>query len=340
MSSSSSTNANTSAPASSSQSNPEKQKRPQPTHFLCLPLYPQSTAIFSTQPPPRPQTLLPPSPAHAALKHSLRKLLKDEAESDELNHNTLVNNYDEATRIPRDAFRPFGTLHLTLGVMSLSTQEDVQRAVGVLHNIDLRGLLTSALQLPSDSGGGGEGEGGGGVKLSPSEPSDNGHKLLISLKGLRSMQTPKKTTVLYTHPTPYHATSSSDDPLYNFASSLREHFVTEGLIQPEERKFVLHATVVNTIYSKSTSKSSNSGNNRRGNRGRGGRGGSGRKEKLVIDASDVIDKYADTVFVEGLEVDRVELCKMGARKGEEVIGDDGEVEVKGAGYEVVAWKWL
>ena len=69
----------------------------------------------------------------------------------------------------------------------------------------------------------------------------------------------------------------------------------------EGRPLLLHATIVNTIYVKGR------------NKGRKG-------QKLELDARDLISKYEDYVWLEGMEVDKITLCKMGAKD----VGEEGD----------------
>ena len=89
-----------------------KPKKPPLTHFLCLPLVTTSS---------RP-----------LLEESLGRL-KDEVE--------LLHGDALGTESLRRAVRPLGTIHLTLGVMSLKEQDSLEKAVGLLKGIDLKQLL-------------------------------------------------------------------------------------------------------------------------------------------------------------------------------------------------------
>lgn len=77
-------------------------------------------------------------------------------------------------------------------------------------------------------------------------------------------------------------------------------------MEKDDRGLLLHATIINTIYVK------------------GGRGKKG--PKLTIDARDIIDRYDDYVWVEDMAVDKIAICRMGAKQVEGV--DDQEYEVE------------
>lgn len=133
------------------------------------------------------------------------------------------------------------------------------------------------------------GGGGGGEVDAP---------LRITLRGLHALHDPAKTTVVYAPPE-----DDARGTLYKFCSAVRGVFEREGLVKEEkDRPLLLHATVVNTIYVP------------------GQRKGKG-KEKMTIDARSMVDGYDGFVWLEGMEVDGVRLCKMGAK---EVGGEEGQ----------------
>ncbi|KAG7102640.1 hypothetical protein HYQ44_020400 [Verticillium longisporum] len=60
----------------------------------------------------------------------------------------------------------------------------------------------------------------------------------------------------------------------------------------------------------------------------GGRGAQGKRgKKLTLDATDMLARYEGYVWMEGVPLERIAICKMGAK---EVDGEDG------AAYEVEA----
>ncbi|KAI9746280.1 MAG: hypothetical protein M4579_007610 [Chaenotheca gracillima] len=112
------------------------------------------------------------------------------------------------------------------------------------------------------------------------------------------MQSPAKTTLLYTRPV------DKTNRLYPFCKQLREIFVSSGLITPEDRPLLLHVTVLNTIYA-------------------GGRGGKGKGKRWTFDARDLIP---------GVELEKIAICKMGATR---VVDEQGQLTEEEE-YEVVA----
>lgn len=224
-----------------------------PTHFLCIPLQ-------------APQ-----------LARSLTSFKTDITSPDSF-------------AIPEAAVRPFGTLHLTLGVLNLRDESSLHRAVDLLKGLRLKSILDRVtLELAS----------GNDKAKQMGLPTPNmDEKLSVTLQGLHAMQKPSATSVLYTPPI------DSTGLLRSFCEAVRGEFLRAELMTDEGRPLLLHATVVNTIYVK-------------------GRG----KKRQTIDARGVLDRYEDYVWLEGLGVDGVRMCRMGAKN----VGGEGEQE-----YEVEA----
>jgi activating signal cointegrator complex subunit 1 len=180
-------------------------KKPPLTHFLCLPLVTDTS---------RPQ-----------IQQGLDKFKQD-----------LVND----SPIPTKAVRPVGTLHLTLGVMSLSAME-LEKAKQYLENLDVHTLLRDITHRRVAEKAAEDGEIGENL-VAAAMPDTNA--LTIDLEALVPMQTPQNTSILYAEPR---------DPsrrLSLFASTLREQFIDQGFLVPDTRPLKLHATIMNTIYAK------------------------------------------------------------------------------------------
>ncbi|KAF4981591.1 hypothetical protein FZEAL_2657 [Fusarium zealandicum] len=235
---------------------PPKPVKAAPTHFVCLPL------------------------ASAQLAATLAAFRADA---------TSPTSFG----VPPEAVRPLGTMHLTLGVMSLR-DDGIERATELLRGLRLREVLASVKAAPSTSQAG----------LAPTEAkaSSADGQLSITLQGLHAMHTPSKTSVLYAPPV------DADGILYRFCEQIKTAFQQAGLMAEENRPLLLHATVVNTIYVK-------------GARGR-------RREKLTIDARDMISRYDNYVWLEDMPVERVTLCRMGAKKIEGTEDEAYEVEAE------------
>jgi activating signal cointegrator complex subunit 1 len=215
-----------------------QQHRPALTHFLCLPLVTQIS---------KPQ-----------LEASLVRF-KDHIS--EINRTSVVKAI-----IPLQAVRPLGTLHLTLGVMSLEGDR-VEQAMSHLQTLDLTKMLQDATPSTLSNGD--------GIR----------RPLSISLTSLVSMHDPESTSVLYAIP------HDSTSRLHSFCEALRLSFAEEDFIVDESRPLKLHATVVNTVYSKSEV---------------------GTVKRL--DASGILSQLQDFSWTSEFSIEKVAICKMGAKK--------------------------
>ncbi|KAI1825688.1 kinase A anchor protein [Xylaria intraflava] len=241
--------------------------RPHPTHFLCIPL---CTVAGRRQ-----------------LSASLSSFRLDVTSP-------------ESFGVPEQAIRPVGTLHLTLGVMSFPKNEGLEKAVALLKSILPRQILADlASSAPTKQSNPGHPVAEAGVSAKPSA------SLMVSLRGLRTLQPAAKSSMLYAAPL------DVDGTLTAFCERLRSVFRDAGLLGEDSRPLLLHATVLNTIYVKD-----------KGASRRGGKHG----EKLTIDARRILDRYEDYVWMENVPVEKIAICRMGAKKL-----DDGD-----AAYEVEA----
>ncbi|RSL70062.1 hypothetical protein CEP54_002055 [Fusarium duplospermum] len=238
---------------------PPKPVRAAPTHFVCIPLASQQL-----------------SRSLAAFKADVTSPM--------------------SFGVPPDAVRPLGTMHLTLGVMSLK-DEGIEQATAVLKSLRLRDMLSNArnafLQSKAVQMGLASAENSSATAEGP---------LSITLQGLHAMQTPDKTSVLYAPPI------DTEGILYRFCEQIKNTFQEAGLMAEENRPLLLHATVINTIYVKN-------------GRGR-------RREKLTIDARDMVSRYDDYVWMENMPIEKVTLCRMGAKKIEGTDDEAYEVEAE------------
>ncbi|KAI1487947.1 kinase A anchor protein [Biscogniauxia mediterranea] len=207
--------------------------------------------------------------------------------------------------IPEQAVRPVGTLHLTLGVMSFPKNEGLEQAVSLLKTLVPRQILT-AINVPSvDVISGLEQQGTG--MMEPSGPLSP--LLTVTLRGLHSMQSASKASVLYASPV------DSEGTLMRFCENLRSTFQEAGFIAEENRPLLLHATIVNTVYVK----------------GRNTRGGKGKRyDKLTVDARGILERYDDFVWMQDVPMEKIAICKMGAKKrddGEEAYEVEAEIDL-------------
>lgn len=203
-------------------SNPQRrnrrpEKRPPLTHFLCLPLVnevslPQlerSLTAFKADHPPMPVADLP---------HGRNPAWQETSRP----------------RIPHGAVRPLGTLHLTLGVMSLSTKDRFDEALTFFRSLDLRGLMREAERVAADlrSKQSSSKHRRGMDIPSKSLPSISSRSdmLTVSLESLHALPRAKAATIL--HASPVDPTGR----LYPFCIMLRDKFIEAGFILAEGEK--------------------------------------------------------------------------------------------------------
>ncbi|GJN93557.1 hypothetical protein Rhopal_006614-T1 [Rhodotorula paludigena] len=213
-----------------------------------------------------------------------------------------LQQYCKNAGLPQKALRPLGTLHLTLGVLYLAGDDEVNRAKDALRNkLPLDQLFAQA----------------GGVALAGSLGADDADQPLVppspaapihvSLESLSSMHPPASTSVLYANPVDKTAR------LQPFAQSVRDWFVQEQLVANEvgREKVVLHATLVNTRYagrndgpSRSTVTSSRPSDTIRSTP----LTSSGR-----FDARALLEHFSSTAWAPPFRLEELVLCKMGAK---------------------------
>lgn len=279
-------------PQGRGQRKPPAPKKPPLTHFLCLPLVTASS---------KPQ-----------LEASLQSF-RDDVSPNESTHTNEANTAPEgstnasnqtATRIHPKAIRPVGVLHCTLGVMSLN-EEQLNEAITLLKSIDIEHLLSTATASspePPNTQPTNQTDPPSSLSTPISPPPTNPKPLQIDLKSLTSMHSPQSTSILYTAPT------DPSSRLHPFCLSLQSLFRAHDLLVPDSRPLKLHATLVNTIYAKG--------------RGRGSGHGPDANAPLKFDARGLLERYEGCVWAEGVLLDRVAICEMGAKK---VVGEGGEV---------------
>jgi activating signal cointegrator complex subunit 1 len=298
-------------------------RKPQLTHFLCLPLVTE---------PSRPQ-----------LQTGLEKLKHDLSTQD---------------LVPIKAVRPVGTLHLTLGVMSLDSST-LEAAKLLLQDLNLHNLLRDiTIQVVAQQAA----EDGTISENLASLPDTEAIK--INIEGLVPMQTPQKTSILYAAP------KDKTERLILLATALRERFTEKGLLIEDTRPLKLHATIINTVYakpggprgknakSKGTPETASHQDGKKGdehddstsiagsaeddhsnevkrNEGHGPEA----KNWMRFDARSLIDEYKDFLWARDVKIDRVQICKMGAKKiwSSDVEGEGRVVDER---YEVVYEKGI
>lgn len=246
------------------------------THFLCLPLV---NSVSGPQ-----------------LRSSLERFRAEILDSE------VLRNLSRPDRV----IRPLGTLHLTLGVMSLTEPEKLAQAVKLLQDIDVQSLMLPAESAKSD--------------VDPNQPAQESVRqipLMVNLRSLASMQMPSKASTLYSVPV--------DDTgrLQPFCQNVRRAFQTAGFIMQEDRPLLLHATVLNTVYARNARSKRPQGSSAR------------HRGKLTFDACDLMERFEDFEFARDVPLDKIAIYKMGAK---EIL--DAEGQVVGEEYETVAERAL
>ncbi|GIK03302.1 hypothetical protein Aspvir_007371 [Aspergillus viridinutans] len=216
---------------------PKREKRPPLTHFLCLPLVndislPQLESSLSTF------KAAIPSVSHSDDNGSIQQQVSA-----------------ERPLIPDGAVRPVGTLHLTLGVMSLPRKERLEEAIEFFHSLDLASIMHEAEEIAKKSrrsrkrsssprhqsdftGAVGKREESHpsrrleheGDSASAIVPRGTYEPLTISLESLHALPRGGAATVL--HAAPVDSTSR----LYPFCVLLRNKFLEAGFLQGEHIK--------------------------------------------------------------------------------------------------------
>lgn len=287
------------------QNKPPGTKHTPLTHFLCLPL------VNAGSRPLLVTSFKKFEDGVAAQDSGSTINTDDDQDSDSQPPTTMT------TKIHPKAIRPLGALHCTLGVMSLDSAQ-LQEAIDCLQALDVSQLLKHAA-CSNDDGAKPMGNENG-----PQPP------IKISLRGLESMHAVEKTSILYTAPL------DRSERLLPFCLTVQEKFRSKRLLIPDNRPLKLHATIVNTIYAKgharrppqrvakpavaeagpsdeakvASSADSTSGVGEDTSQGHGPNA----KAPLKMDATGLLQTYRDFVWAEGIVLDRISICEMGAKK--------------------------
>lgn len=202
-----------------------RERQPALTHFLCLPLVnsaslPQleaSIAAFTAAYPPVP----------------VADLLKGQPQTSERDASIAV--------IPQGAVRPVGTIHLTIGVMSLPTKERLAEALAFFQTIDLASLLREAERVAfelrqkrvsrrtSSNTAPNNAEASSLSSKLSLDLEKAPRPLSVSLESLHALPRAKAATVLHASP------SDPSGRLYPFCVMLRDKFLEAGFILSESK---------------------------------------------------------------------------------------------------------
>jgi len=254
-----------------STANSRGSKKPPLTHFLCFPLV---TSVSRPQLEQSLQhfqklTLDTTSPSLRASSNNVGASLPIETQQQ------TENRSSSRQELPAKAIRPVGTLHLTIGVLSLETEDQLEGATNLLQSLDVRKLLEdvvkeleveSNLAQVKDTKETHAEKSISSITAPPMEKtsvslqwpisppptsrslafSSNSTQdpIVVSLVSLISMHAPTSTSVLYAAP---------EDPtnrLLHLGCRLRSIFEDNEYMVKDTRPLKLHATIVNTIYAK------------------------------------------------------------------------------------------
>lgn len=251
------------------------------THFLCLPLVNKHS---------NPQL-------QASFQHFVT---------------TVANKHD----LPAKAIRPVGTIHLTLGVMNLPTEEHVRAASAFLGSLNMVQLLEAAAtqnvlptregeRLPTDQAAPSmtsllqtrNGSTRSGTITQVAGPDALTEPLMVSLAGLQSMHNPVKTSILYTSP------ADLTFRLRGFCEALCNQFTSRGFLVPDKRPLLLHATIVNTLYAKGSKNRPKDSGHGKSNHGVG-----------KFDATALLEEFGAYEWAKDIRIEKVCICQMGAKK--------------------------
>ena len=201
------------------------------------------------------------------------------------------------------AIRPVGTLHLTLGILNLDTEERKTAACDFLRGDDVSELVrkmaasvtsehlihseaAEASQTPSCNVSGDR-------DLQSLTPASRILPFTTTLSGLHPMQKHASTSVLYASPIDH------DSCLRDLCTALHNVFKAANLLIHEDRPLLLHATLVNTIYDRS----------------RGYKGSKFKKSTPYrFKASKLIDQYQAFEWAKDVHLEKLSICKMKARQ--------------------------
>lgn len=307
------------------------QKKPPLTHFLCVPL------ISST--------------SRSLFEASLTEFRDAVSNSDQ----TAIEGVETGGETQQEAklpvihpkaIRPVGTLHLTLGVMSLD-ENKLSDAVEYLKDNDVRDLLERTVNESSDANETNQqvnlADGSSALErpITPPTVNRSGGPFKVYLKGVMSMHAAHKTSILYSAPV------DESGRLYPFCVALQKLFKDKGFLVEDNRPLKLHATIVNTIYAKGKKRPAKHNAKQQtpgpsikeststeqaeetathfgsveANDDRFAGHGPSANGPLSIDATAILKKYKDFVWAENIVLDRVAICEMGAKK---IFNDEGK----------------
>lgn len=202
-----------------------RERQPALTHFLCLPL------VNETSLPQLEASITAFTAAHPPVPVA------------NLSSGQQLTSGQDASHaaIPQGAVRPVGTIHLTLGVMSLPTKERLDEAIAFFQTLDLASLMREAervafelrqkraSKLPSSEVGPNMIGASFVSSGSSSGLRQTAQSLSVSLESLHALPRAKTATVLHASP------SDPTGRLYPFCLMLRDKFLEAGFMLSESK---------------------------------------------------------------------------------------------------------
>jgi activating signal cointegrator complex subunit 1 len=321
-------------------------KKPQLTHFLCVPLV---NSISQPQ-----------------LEASIGNFKEHVCSNFSVKSSREVGTAEASNDSPLhpDAIRPVGSLHLTLGVMSLD-EGKLAQATTLLQSLDLGNLLREAVllrasQIDSPDISNTTPDSATSTPLATDQSINTASTLeslplTLSLESLEPMQSPTKTSILYIRP---HDPTNRLEPL---CQALRKTFTEAGFLVPDTRPLRLHATIVNTIFIKGRKKNkkkpkaaategnqdgvkttepslppstnvSDKEDGLQANTPNSGHGPSA-ESSLYLDATSLLSTYKSHIWASDISISKIAICEMGVKKQFSPTG-----EVVGEAYHEVAFR--
>lgn len=255
--------------------------------------------------------------------------------------------------LPREAVRPVGTLHLTLGVMSLWTEERVRGALGLLRRLDLEGMVREAYDAAAKENGveGDANEDGEGVvRKDAGDESDTASShgdvpllspaLQISAPAAKSKATSHVSSEPSTSRPPASPSPSPPPPLRISLTSLQS-------MHPPSRTTILYAIPTMSHASPPHPALQHLASALRHRFTQAGylepderplllhativntvyvRGRGHRLRRLTLDARSLLQRYEEMCWMRNVVLESVAVCRMGAKRVEGGGGDEEDEE--------------
>lgn len=189
-----------------------------------------------------------------------------------------------------------GSLHLTLGVMSLETKERIETVCALLRSLDLVNIIREAATSQTTESNklnesketarstvpSGQDTHSSEQTIGPQDP-----RIYISLRDLCAMHAPESTSVLYARPV------DPTNRLFRVCYAIQQTFSAANLLERQREPLLLHATIVNV---------------------RSGRTGKRNRRSKRVDARNLVTAYEGFDWAKDFHLEKVSICRMRAEK--------------------------